>query len=132
MSARIAVTPNLAISRDEIVEHFVRASGPGGQHVNTTSTAVELRFDAAASPNLPDPVKARLVALAGRRMSRDGVVVIAADTYRSQQRNRDDALERLLELLRRAAIRPRVRRPTKPTLASKKRRLASKSLRAGV
>lgn len=132
MSARIAVTANLAISRDEIVEHFVRASGPGGQHVNTTSTAVELRFDVARSTSLPDGVKARLVPLAGRRLSGDGVLVITADTHRSQLRNRTEALDKLLALLRQAAVRPRIRRPSQPTLASKKRRLASKTLRGAV
>jgi ribosome-associated protein len=128
----IEVTPGLSIDRDEITEVFVRASGPGGQHVNTTSTAVELRFDVRASPNLPDPVKARLAALAGRRLSREGILVITADTHRSQQRNRTEALQKLVDLLRRAAHRPRVRRPTRPTLASKTRRLAGKSIRSGL
>ena len=132
MPPSIPVTPTLAIDRDEIVEVFVRASGPGGQHVNTTSTAVELRFDVAASVTLPDPVKIRLRALAGRRLSRSGVLVITAETYRSQQRNRDEALEKLLTLLRQAAVRPRIRHPTKPTFGSTKRRLAGKSLRSAV
>lgn len=132
MPPRIGVTPTLSIDRDEIVEVFVRASGPGGQHVNTTSTAVELRFDVAASPSLPDPLKDRLASLAGRRLSKEGVLVITADTHRSQQRNRDEALDKLLTLLRQAAVRPRIRRATKPTLASKTRRLAGKSIRSAV
>ena len=132
MPPSIPVTPTLAIDRDEIVEVFVRASGPGGQHVNTTSTAVELRFDVAASTTVPDPVKIRLSALAGRRLSRSGVLVITADTHRSQQRNRDEALEKLLALLRQAAMRPRIRHPTRPTLGSKTRRLTGKSIRSAV
>ena len=131
-SAWIPVTPSLTIARDELVEVFTRASGPGGQHVNTTSTAVELRFDAAASPNLPERVKTRLSALAGRRMTRDGVIIVRADSYRSQQRNRDEALDRLLALLRLAAAPARVRRLTKPTLGSQKRRLAGKSIRSAL
>lgn len=132
MSDPIEFAPGLSIDRDEIVETFVRASGPGGQHVNTTSTAVELRFDVGASPALADEIKTRLAALAGRRLSRDGILVITADTHRSQQRNRAEALEKLIGLLRQAAHRPRVRRPTRPTLASKARRLAGKSLRSGL
>jgi ribosome-associated protein len=128
----IDVAPGLSIGRDEIVEVFVRASGPGGQHVNTTSTAVELRFDVRASPSLPEPVKARLAKLAGRRLSRDGVLVLTADEHRSQQRNRVDALEKLLDLLRAAARPPRLRRPTRPTLGSKERRLAGKSRRSAI
>ena len=128
----IAVDAGWAIDRAELSETFMRASGPGGQHVNTTSTAVELRFDAAGSPNVPDFVKGRLPAVAGRQLTRDGVLVITADTHRSQQRNRDDALDKLIAMLRRAAVRPKSRRPTRPTLASKVRRLDGKSRRSTV
>ncbi|MBV8428004.1 MAG: aminoacyl-tRNA hydrolase [Hyphomicrobiales bacterium] len=126
----IAVTPDLAIEESEIAENFVRASGPGGQHVNTSSTAVQLRFDARRSPSLPPDVAARLIRLAGSRATQDGVIVIQAQTQRSLKRNREEALARLVELIRRAAIPPRPRRPTKPTRASKERRLASKERRS--
>ncbi len=125
----IRVTPNLSIHESEVVVEFVRASGPGGQHVNKTSTAVELRFDVARSPSLTDEVRARLLTLAGQRLTTDGVLVIDARRFRSQKQNRDDALERLLDLLRRAAHRPRVRRKTKPSAASRRRRLESKQRR---
>lgn len=128
----IAVTDTLAIDEDELRFRAVLASGPGGQSVNKTSTAVELRFDAAASPNLPEPVKARLAAVAGSRMTREGVVILLAQEHRSQQLNREAAIERLLGLLRRAAHRPKTRRPTRPTLASKTRRLAAKAQRGTV
>lgn len=128
--ALIPVTSNLAIDQDEIVESFIRASGPGGQHVNKTSSAVELRFDVEGSPTLPEGVKARLAGIAGRRLNREGVLVITADEHRSQQRNRDNALGKLVDLIRQATIRPRIRRPTKPTLASKKRRLDGKARRS--
>ena len=128
----IAITPHMSIDRDELSETFMRSSGPGGQHVNTTSTAVELRFDAVASPNLPDFVKVRLTAIAGRQLTRDGVLVITAETHRSQQRNRDEALTKLVALLQRAAVRPRLRRPTRPTLGSKVRRLEGKSKRSTI
>ena len=130
MPGLIPVTADLSIGRDEIIEVFVRASGPGGQHVNTTSTAVELRFDVRASPTLSDPIKERLAKLAGRRLSRDGVLVITAEEHRSQQRNRAEALEKLIALLRSAARPPRIRRATRPTLASKQRRLEGKSRRS--
>jgi ribosome-associated protein len=126
----IAVTPTLAIEESEIEESFVRASGPGGQHVNKSSTAVQLRFDARRSPSLPDDVAARLMKLAGSRATQDGVIVILAQSERSQKRNREEALARLVELIRRAATPPRPRRPTKPTRASKERRLESKLRRA--
>ena len=125
----IRVTLNLSIHESEVVVEFVRASGPGGQHVNKTSTAVELRFDVARSPSLTDEVRARLLTLAGQRLTTDGVLVIDARRFRSQKQNRDDALERLLDLLRRAAHRPRVRRKTKPSAASRRRRLESKQRR---
>ena len=128
----IPVTQNLAIEESEIAESFVRASGPGGQHVNTSSTAVQLRFDARHSPSLAPEVAARLIRLAGSRATQDGVIVIYAQTQRSLKRNREEALARLVDLIRRAATPPRPRRPTKPTRASKERRLASKARRSRV
>jgi len=125
----IRVNAQIELDEREIQEDFVRASGPGGQNVNKVSTAVQLRFDVARSPSLPDPVRARLIALAGRRVTQDGVLVIEAERYRSQRRNRDDALERLIELIREACEVDKPRRPTRPTLASKKRRLDSKQRR---
>jgi ribosome-associated protein len=128
----IPVTARLALRDEEIQESFIRASGPGGQNVNKVATAVELRFDALASPSLPDDVKARLRPLAGSRMTADGVIIIRAERHRSQERNRAEALEKLVALLRSAAHRPKPRRPTKPTRASKERRLEHKSRRANV
>lgn len=125
----IRVNAEIELDEREIQEDFVRASGPGGQNVNKVSTAVQLRFDVARSPSLPDPVRARLIALAGRRLTQDGVLILSAERYRSQRRNRDDALERLLELIREACEVDTPRRPTRPTLASKKRRLDSKQRR---
>lgn len=128
----IEITAHIAIDEDEVVERFVRASGPGGQHVNKTSSAVELRFDAANSPNLPDDLKARLRGVAGSRMTDDGVIVLFAQGSRSQQLNREDALKRLIELIAKAAFVPKKRRPTKPTKASKERRLVGKAVRSKV
>jgi ribosome-associated protein len=128
----IEVTPTLAIDEAEIAESFVRASGPGGQHVNKTSSAVELRFDARRSPSLPDDVAVRLMRLAGSRLTQDGVIVILAQGERSQKRNREEALARLLDLIRRAATPPRPRLATRPTRASKERRLATKQRRGAV
>lgn len=125
----IRVNAEIQLDEREIQEDFVRASGPGGQNVNKVSTAVQLRFDVARSPSLPEPVRARLITLAGRRMTQDGVLIIEAERYRSQRRNRDDALERLLALIREACEVDKPRRPTRPTLASKKRRLDSKQRR---
>jgi ribosome-associated protein len=125
----IRVNAQIELDEREIQEDFVRASGPGGQNVNKVSTAVQLRFDVARSPSLPEPVRARLVVLAGRRLTHDGVLIIEAERYRSQRRNRDDALERLLALIREACEVDKPRRPTRPTLASKKRRLDSKQRR---
>ena len=125
----IRVNAQIELDEREIQEDFVRASGPGGQNVNKVSTAVQLRFDVARSPSLPDPVRARLMALAGHRLTQDGVLILSAERYRSQRRNRDDALERLIELIREACEAETPRRPTRPTLASKKRRLDSKQRR---
>ncbi len=125
----IRVNNQIELDEREIQEDFVRASGPGGQNVNKVSTAVQLRFDVARSPSLPEPVRARLIALAGRRLTQDGILILSAERYRSQRRNRDDALERLLALIREACETDAPRRPTRPTLASRKRRLDSKQRR---
>lgn len=123
----IQITPAIALHEDEIEETFIRAAGPGGQNVNKVATAVQLRFDMRASPSMSEEVKERLAVIAGQRLTKDGVIVITAQSHRSQERNREDALARLVEMIRRAAVRPRPRRPTRPTLGSKKRRLASKT-----
>jgi ribosome-associated protein len=128
----IQITPRIALDESEIEERFVRASGPGGQNVNKLSTAVQLRFDVKNSPSLPDAVKERLMRLAGRRMTGDGVLVINAQRHRTQERNRQDAQDRLVELIREAVPPPIQRRPTKPTLGSKKRRLESKKQRGEI
>jgi len=129
----IPVTTSIALDDSELEERFVLAGGPGGQNVNKVSSAVELRFDVRRSPNLPDPVRVRLERLAGRRLTKDGVLVLNANRFRDQVRNREDALERLLALIREAAAAPPPkRRPTKPTLGSKLRRLETKARRSGV
>jgi ribosome-associated protein len=128
----IRVTAHISIDEREIGESFVRASGPGGQNVNKLATAVQLRFDVRGSPSLPAGVRGRLERLAGARLTRDGVLVIIAQRHRTQGRNRQDALDRLIDLIRRAAIEPRVRRPTKPSRASRERRVDTKKRRAGV
>jgi ribosome-associated protein len=122
----LKVTESIVLADDELQEKFIIATGPGGQNVNKVATAVQLRFDAAKSPNLPKAVFRRLCVAAGRRMTNDGVLVLMASKYRSQDRNRQDARERLAELIREAAVTPKHRRPTKPTKGSQRRRLDSK------
>src|SRR5262245_22760410 len=128
----IRITPSISIAEGELEEHFIRASGPGGQNVNKRASAVQLRFDARRSPSLPDDVRARLERLARRRLTRDGVIVINAQRHRTQERNRQDARERLIDLIRRAAVPPIPRRATKPTAAARERRLESKKRRASI
>jgi ribosome-associated protein len=129
----IEVTPTIAIDEREIEESFVRSSGPGGQNVNKLSTAVQLRFDIRRSPSLPNDVAIRAQKLAGKRLTNDGVIVIVAQRFRTQEKNREDATERLLALLREAAEPPPPpRRPTKPSRAAKAKRMEDKSRRSGV
>jgi ribosome-associated protein len=125
----IRVTGHISIDEREIEESFVRASGPGGQNVNKLSSAVQLRFGVRSSPSLAADVRARLERLAGSRLTRDGVLVIMAQRHRTQVRNRQDALDRLLDLIRRAAIAPIKRRPTRPTAGSRERRIEGKKRR---
>lgn len=128
----IAINADLAFDEREISETFIRASGPGGQNVNKVATATQLRFDVRGSPSLPEPVRARLERLAGSRLTTDGVIVITAQRFRSQERNREDARGRLVALIRRAAEPPRPRRKTRPGTAQREARLAAKSHRAAV
>jgi len=128
----IRVTPTISLHESELEERFIRASGPGGQNVNKLSSAVQLRFDVRRSPSLPDEVRARLERLAGRRLTNEGVLVLIAQRHRTQERNRQDALDRLIEMIQRAAVAPIPRRPTKPTRGSRERRLESKKRRSSI
>ncbi len=128
----IRITPTISIDDDELSESFVRSSGPGGQNVNKVSTAVELRFDVGKSPSLPEPVKVRLVRLAGYRMTKDGVLIIQAERFRTQDANRKDARDRLVELIQAATVVPKKRIKTKPSRASKERRVEGKKKRSDV
>ena len=126
------ITRNIVIPDDEISLEFVRASGPGGQNVNKVSTAVQLRFDAAGTESLDPEVKARLLKIAGNRATDEGVVIIEAKRFRSQEKNRKDAIDRLTEMVRKAAVKPTPRRKTRPTAASREKRLSQKKRRSEV
>lgn len=128
----IPITRFISLDSEELQESFTRSSGPGGQHVNTTDSAVMLRFDVANSPNLPDVVKHRLAAIAGSRMTRDGVLVLRSEGARSQLINRQEVRDRLIAMIREALIVPKKRRPTKPTKASQTRRVDAKTRRSTV
>ena len=128
----IRITDDISLDERELEESFVRSSGPGGQNVNKLSTAVQLRFDVRRSPSLPNDVAIRLMRLAGKRMTKDGVLVLVAQSHHTQERNRADALERLTALVREAAVRPTPRRATKPTKASKEKRLEGKKVRSAI
>ncbi|HVP86251.1 MAG TPA: alternative ribosome rescue aminoacyl-tRNA hydrolase ArfB [Rhizomicrobium sp.] len=127
--SRIFITPKIAIDEGELTETFIQSSGPGGQNVNKVSSAVQLRFDVAHS-SLPPDVRARLVRIAGHRLSKDGVLVLTGRQFRVQQRNREDVRERLIEMIRAATIAPKKRKATKPTKASRERRLEGKKIRS--
>ena len=130
--ALFRVTPRIFIDESELDERFIHASGPGGQNVNKVATAVQLRFDVRHSRALPDDVRARLTALAGRRMTKDGVLLIDGRQFRTQERNRDDVRERLFALIRAAAVAPAKRHKTRPPLAAKKKRLEGKAKRGAL
>jgi ribosome-associated protein len=128
----LRITPSISVDESELDERFILSSGAGGQNVNKVSSAVQLRFDVVHSPSLPDPVRLRLIALSGSRLTKDGVLIIMGRQYRDQNRNRIDVRERLTELIREAAVIPKKRRPTKPTRASKERRIEGKKVRANI
>ena len=128
----LTISPSIALPETELVERFLRADGPGGQHVNRTESAVELRFDVAGSPSLPEAVRARLLARRDRRLTDEGVLVIQGRRFRDQGRNRDDVRERLAELIRAVLVPPKKRVATRPTRASKERRLAGKAQRSRI
>ena len=128
----IRITPDIFINKSEIQEEFVRSSGPGGQNVNKVSSAVQLRFDVESSPSLPEDVRRRLLRLGGKRITNSGVLIVRAQRYRTQEQNRQDALERLIRLVRKAAVKPKPRRKTRPPLKSKEERLEGKRQRSQV
>ncbi|HTX91895.1 MAG TPA: alternative ribosome rescue aminoacyl-tRNA hydrolase ArfB [Anaerolineales bacterium] len=128
----LQITSSISIDESDLVYDFIRSSGPGGQNVNKVATAVQLRFDVARSRRLPADVKERLVKLAGYRMSRDGLLVIEAKRYRTQEKNRVDAQGRLVELIRKAAVRPKKRRPTRPSASAKAKRIEAKKKRGQI
>ena len=130
--ASIPITRSINIDESELQESFILSSGAGGQNVNKVSSAVQLRFDVVHSPSLPDPVRLRLIALSGSRLTKDGVLILVGRQYRDQNRNRIDVRERLAELIREATVVPKKRRPTKPTRASKERRIEGKKVRANI
>jgi ribosome-associated protein len=125
----IPITATISIGESELEERFTRSPGPGGQNVNKVATAVQMRFDAARSPSLPEGVRTRLIRLAGRRAGSDGIITIEAHRFRNRERNREDALDRLVDLIRQAAHKPKPRKKTRPTKASKERRLTEKRKR---
>ncbi len=128
----LRITPSISIDESELEESFILSSGAGGQNVNKVSSAVQLRFDVVHSPSLPDPVRLRLIALSGSRLTKEGVLILVGRQYRDQVRNRMDVRDRLVELIREAAVIPKKRRPTKPTRASKERRMEGKKVRANI
>jgi ribosome-associated protein len=132
LMSTICVTPNITLDEKEISFDFIRASGPGGQNVNKVATAVQLRFDVRHSPNLTGDVRTRLTRLAGRRINEDGILVIEAKRFRTQERNRQDAMDRLIALIRKASERPKRRIGTKPSKGSKERKLAAKRHRSRI